>query len=85
MRLSGKVVLVTGSATGVGEGIARRAAAEGATVVIHGREEERQTGEGIAQELGGLFVAGELSDPLVPRRIVDATVERYGRLDGLVN
>ena len=38
MRLAEKVVIVTGSATGIGAAIARRAAAEGASVVIHGLE-----------------------------------------------
>jgi len=84
-RLEGKVVLVTGSATGIGEGIARRAADEGAIPVIHGREEERAAGECVAAETGGIFVPGELSDPAVPGQIVVAAVERLGRLDALVN
>ncbi|MGV3614056.1 MAG: SDR family oxidoreductase [Fimbriimonas sp.] len=85
MRLREKVVLVTGSATGIGEGIARRLAAEGAIPIVHGREEEREAGEGVATELGGTFLAGELTDAEAPRRIVEAAVERYGRLEGLVN
>lgn len=85
MRLSGKVILVTGSATGVGEGIARRAAEEGATVVVHGREEERETGARVAQELGGSFVSGDLVDPEVPKRLITEAVDRFERLDGLVN
>ena len=79
------MVLVTGSATGIGEGIARRLAHEGAIPVIHGREEERETGERIAAELGGAFVAGELSDSETPERIVQAVIAQAGRLDGLVN
>ncbi|RYG36236.1 SDR family oxidoreductase [bacterium] len=85
MRLEGKVVLVTGSATGIGEGIARRLGSEGAVPVIHGREEERAAGESLAAEMGGFFIAGELSDPESPSRIVGAALERFGRLDGLVN
>lgn len=85
MRLAEKIILVTGSATGVGEGIARRLAAEGAVPVIHGREEERETGEGIATELGGAFLAGDLADAETPARLIAAVVERFGRLDGLVN
>ena len=76
---------MTGSATGVGEGIARRVAEEGARVAVHGREEERAAGEGIAQEIGGAFLAGDLEDPETPRRLVEEAVERFGRLDGLVN
>lgn len=85
MRLEGKVILVTGSATGVGEGIARRVASEGALPVVHGREEERATGEGVAAEIGGIFVAGDLADADAPARIVEAVIEKLGRLDGLVN
>lgn len=85
MRLTEKVILVTGSATGIGEGIARRLAVEGAVVVVHGREEERATGEGVAAELGGDFIAGDLADPEVPGRIVEAAVAQHGRLDGVVN
>lgn len=85
MRFEGKVVLVTGSVTGIGEGIARRLASEGAVPVIHGREGERVSGEGVAAALKGAFVAGELSDSEVPGALIETVVERYGRLDGLVN
>lgn len=85
MRLLEKVILVTGSATGIGEGIARRLASEGAVPVVHGREEERAKAERLAAEIGGIFLAGELSDPETPRRIVEDAIERFGRLDGLVN
>lgn len=76
---------MTGSATGIGEGIARRLASEGANVVIHGREEERAVGEGIAAQTGGIFIAGDLSDAETPMRIVETAIERVGRLNGLVN
>src|SRR5690349_22941862 len=41
LRLQNKSILVTGSTTGIGEAIARRAIAEGARVIVHGRDEER--------------------------------------------
>ncbi len=84
-RLEGKAILVTGSATGIGEGIVRRLAEEGALPVVHGREEERAAGELVAAATGGIFVAGELSDPDAPRRIVEAMIQRLNRIDGLVN
>ena len=77
-RLIEKVVLVTGSATGVGEGIARRAAAEGASVVTHGRPEEADPGI-------GMHLAGDLEDPAVPARLIEGVLQAHGRLDGLVN
>lgn len=78
MRLEGKVVLVTGSTTGIGEGIARRAASEGASVVVHGQEDD----PGVP---GSFLVRGDLEDPETPERLVAAALERFGRLDGLVN
>ena len=50
MRLQDKVILVTGSTTGIGEAIARRVVAEGGRVMIHGRDAER--GQALVAELG---------------------------------
>jgi NAD(P)-dependent dehydrogenase (short-subunit alcohol dehydrogenase family) len=84
-RLEGKVILVTGSTTGIGEGMVRIFAGEGATVMIHGRHKERA--EELAAEVGerSSFVVGALEDPKVPARLVEETVARFGRIDGLVN
>lgn len=85
MRLDDKVILVTGSTTGIGEAIARQAHALGGKVMLHGTDAER--GNAIASVLGqkAAFVAGDLADPAVPPRLIDETVARFGRLDGLVN
>src|ERR671920_155464 len=87
MRLSDKVVIVTGSTTGIGEATARRFVAEGARVVVHGRDRGR--GERVAQELGGkshaMLSVEDLSDPNAPARMVATTVEAFGKLDGIVN
>lgn len=85
MSLEGKAVLITGSTTGIGESTARLAVAQGARVMIHGRSEERA--RAVCAELGDAasFVTGDLIEPDVCARIVQATVERFGRLDGLVN
>ena len=84
-RLKDKVILVTGSTTGIGEAIARLFVREGAGVMIHGRR--RDAAEAIAAELGerAAFAVGDLEDPAVPARLIEATVERFGRIDGLVN
>ncbi len=84
-RLKDKVILVTGSTTGIGEAIARLFAREGAKVMVHGRRKD--AAEKVAAEIGeqAAFVVGDLEDPAVPARLVAATVERFGRIDGLVN
>jgi NAD(P)-dependent dehydrogenase (short-subunit alcohol dehydrogenase family) len=85
MQLNDKVILVTGSTTGIGEAIARRAVQLGAKVMLHGTDVDR--GESIARSLEGRarFSAGDLADSQVPKRLIDQTVAQYGQLDGLVN
>ena len=85
MQLAEKSILVTGSTTGIGEAIARWACREGANVMLHGREIER--GHALVAELGpqARFIAGDLSDAAVPTKLVQAAVEAFGRLDGIVN
>ena len=80
-----KVILVTGSTTGIGECTARRIVAEGGKVMIHGRSAGRAAA--LAEELGeaAAFSLGDLQDPAVPGRLVEAAVERFGRLNALVN
>ena len=84
-RLSGKVIIVTGSTTGVGEAIARRYAAEGAKIVVHGLEEE--LGRKVAESLGdaAIFIKEDLADAAAAERLVAAAVQRFGHLNGLVN
>jgi len=83
-RLDGKVVVVTGATQGLGAAITRRAAAlDAAGVVVCGRDADR--GRAVAEEVGGLFVAADLTDPRAGEIVVGACDERYGRLDGLVN
>jgi len=90
MSLDGKVALVTGSATGVGEAIARRLAQAGAAVVLHGQNHERSTGEAIAQELraGGaqaIFRAAQLEEAPECDTLIEAAAAWKGRLDIVVN
>lgn len=85
MRLKNKVILVTGSTTGIGEGMARIFAREGAHVMVHGTREE--AARKLVSEIGkdASYVIGSLEDSAVPGQIVSQTVTRFGRLDGLVN
>lgn len=85
MRLAGKTILITGSTTGIGEATARRCAEEGASVMVHGRDLDRA--EAVAATLGERAAVhiDDLADPAAPLRLVEATVDRFGRLDGIVN
>jgi NAD(P)-dependent dehydrogenase (short-subunit alcohol dehydrogenase family) len=87
-RLEGKVVIVTGAARGIGQAIAARFAAEGASVVGVDVLEER--GRGAIREIaasGGRaeFVAGDVSDEARVEEIAAAVERDYGRIDVLVN
>jgi NAD(P)-dependent dehydrogenase (short-subunit alcohol dehydrogenase family) len=85
MRLKDKVILVTGSTTGIGEGMARLFVREGALVMLHGTRQE--SAHKLATELGNQcgFALGPLDDPQVPAQLIAETVARFGRVDGLVN
>jgi NAD(P)-dependent dehydrogenase (short-subunit alcohol dehydrogenase family) len=88
MRLKDKVILVTGSTTGIGEGMARIFAREGATVVIQGTREK--AAKDLAVELStktspASYVVGSLEDPAVPEQVIRHVIERHGRIDALVN
>jgi len=83
--LQGKVALVTGSSSGIGEAVARALAAEGASVVVNSARSV-EAGERVASELpDATYVQADVADEASARGLVEATVERYGRLDVLVN
>ena len=77
-----KVWLVTGASRGIGEAVARRAAAAGDEVALVARGEAV---ERVAAELGGIGIRADLGDPAALPGVVDAVVARYGRIDVLVN
>lgn len=84
-RLAGKVALVTGASRGTGEATARRFVREGASVVLADVLDE--LGEKVAAELGdaALYVHLDVTQEADWERGVAATLERFGRLDVLVN
>ncbi|RYC69309.1 L-fucose dehydrogenase [Spirosoma sordidisoli] len=88
LKLSSKVILVTGGAKGIGEGISRLLAAEGAIPVIIGRNtaDNQRTVDAI-EATGGhaLAITAELTQPDACAQAVEQAVAAFGRIDGLVN
>ncbi|MCH8279245.1 MAG: SDR family oxidoreductase [Chloroflexi bacterium] len=89
MNIDGAVVIITGSATGLGAAVARRLAGKGANVVINyskSEAEARETVE-VCQKLGAetLLCRADVADDADCRRMVSEAAEKWGRIDGLVN
>lgn len=83
MRLSGKVAIVTGAGSGFGAGIARRFAAEGATVVV--ADLRVDAARAIADEIGGITMGVDVSDRTSVTDMAEAVLARFGHVDILVN
>ena len=81
--LTGQTAVITGAATGLGEAIARRFAASGATVVIADRD--MSGAEAVAQSLGSFAVQVDVTQSQSVRAATEAILARTGRLDILVN
>jgi len=87
-QLAGQVVIITGASSGIGEATARRLVRGGAQVVISARRQERL--DALARELDPsgarvLAVAGDVTSDADRRRLVESTLAKFGRIDGLVN
>jgi NAD(P)-dependent dehydrogenase (short-subunit alcohol dehydrogenase family) len=87
-RLKDKVAVVTGSGAGMGEGIVRLFAEEGAMVVVSGRDEEK--GAAVAADIKShgaqaIFIRADVTVEAECRALIDKTVDHYGRIDALVN
>jgi NAD(P)-dependent dehydrogenase (short-subunit alcohol dehydrogenase family) len=86
MRLQNKVIIITGSTTGIGKAIALRCVAEGARVVIHGLEEN--WGRSVVDELGpgkAVLHIEDISLEGAPGRLVALAIQSFGKLDAVVN
>jgi NAD(P)-dependent dehydrogenase (short-subunit alcohol dehydrogenase family) len=88
MRLKDKVILVTGSTTGIGEGMVRIFGEQGAKVVVQGTREKAAKDlvtDLKSKNIPASYVIGALDDPAVPKKIIDHVISEWGRIDGLVN
>ncbi|ASZ11626.1 SDR family oxidoreductase [Chitinophaga pendula] len=88
LGLKDKVIIVTGGAKGIGEAISRQLAEEGAIVVVAGRNERDNEKAVVAIEATGgkaYGVVAELGNPDACKKVIEATVDKYGTVHGLVN
>jgi NAD(P)-dependent dehydrogenase (short-subunit alcohol dehydrogenase family) len=88
MRFEGKIVAITGGGSGIGKEAAARFAADGASVVLGGRDLAKL--EAVAREIdpSGARVgvlAGDIADPATGAALIDLAMSRFGKLDVLVN
>jgi 2-dehydro-3-deoxy-D-gluconate 5-dehydrogenase len=86
-RLDGKVALVTGAAAGIGAAIAEALAEAGADVACHGNSRPADATAALvkAKNRKGAAISGDLSDRATPARLVGEVLERFGRIDILIN
>jgi len=87
-NIQGKVIVITGASSGLGEAAARLLAAQGAPVVLGARRQDRI--QALARELtagGGkaIAVTTDVTDRTQVQRLVDAAVEAFGRIDVIIN
>ena len=83
-RLDGRVALVTGASSGIGAEVARGLARQGAFVVVNSRA-SAEAGRAIADEVGGHYLATDVSDPVAATALVAHAAALRGRLDIVVN
>ena len=84
-NLSGKVVVITGPSSGIGQAVARRLSAEGCRLMLAARRADRL--RGLAEELGqdAAYAATDIADRRSVDAMVDAALARFGRIDALIN
>ncbi len=84
LGLSGRVAIVTAGSKGLGLGAAKALSAEGAKIVLCARDEERLAGAAASLPGDVLTIAGDVTDPAMPARLVDGALDRFGALHVMV-
>uniref|UniRef100_A0A1I7ZJS6 SDR family NAD(P)-dependent oxidoreductase n=1 Tax=Steinernema glaseri TaxID=37863 RepID=A0A1I7ZJS6_9BILA len=90
-KFAGKVVIATGSSSGIGQGVALLFGQQGANVTIHGldldevKETEKLMLDAGVSSSNILLVAGDVRDPKTSENLITKTVQKWGKLDVLVN
>ncbi len=82
-KLDDRIAIITGAASGIGQGMAELFAAEGATVVVADIQDE--PGRALADALGGTYLHCDVTDPAAVEQLIQEAVDRHGRIDVLVN
>ncbi|MDE3183361.1 MAG: SDR family oxidoreductase [Bacteroidota bacterium] len=85
LHLAQKIIIVTGGAKGIGEGIVKVLAAENAVPVIIGRNEEDNLKMLATIDNKGFQVVAELTKPLECEKVIKQVIEKFNHIDGLVN
>lgn len=86
MRLRNKVIIVTGSCTGIGKAIAIRCVSEGASLVIHGLEQD--LGQAVVEQFEegkAVLHIEDITNEGAPERLVNLAIQTFGKLDAVVN
>lgn len=84
LGLKDRVYIVTGATRGLGNATARALAADGAKVIITGRDEKRAGAAALELGPDAVGLAADNAEPAAAQRLVDAAHERFGRLDGIL-
>lgn len=82
-KLEGRIAIVSGGAQGIGRAIVEKLAEEGATVVVADIDAEKA--QAVAASVSGHAIVTDIAEPDQVKALVDGTVEKYGKLDVLVN
>jgi NADP-dependent 3-hydroxy acid dehydrogenase YdfG len=84
MELNDKIAVITGASGGIGEAIARDLSAQGCKLVLTARSPDKL--DSLCSELGdAVFIASEVTDETLPKRMLDLSIEKFGRADVLIN